>query len=112
METLKKNKILLGVLAVTVLIFIYYFTSSGSSETPVVTTTDTVSSSAGNDIASLFQQLGAAAIDTKLFASPAWTSLNDISSPIANDPKGKADLFAPIGQSGQAAGQVGTTTQR
>ena len=97
MEALKKNKFLLYVFIGTFVIFAGYFLWSalGSSSTSGQTTQGNASNTGASILASL-QELSSAQIDTSLFQSSAWTSLQNISAPIPNDAPGKADLFAPL----------------
>lgn len=103
MESIKKNKLLLSVFGITLVIFIYYMFFSGgssSSSQPIsnVINGPEAQSLAGQEILRLLAQLGTVQIDNSLFSTPSWTSLQNFQTPIPSNTPGKTDLFA--GQSG------------
>jgi hypothetical protein len=115
MESLKKNKILLSLLGVTVLaVAAYYlFFSGGSSTAPGSGSVDTSlpAGGVGAQIVTMLNSINAASIDPTVFSSTAWTSLRDLSAPVPTNTPGRTDLFGALsGTSVFGIGTVSTTT--
>ena len=103
MEALKKNKILLSILAVAIIIVIIYFSffNGGSSSAPTSTSGTTTSDTppaggVGSNILTMLNTISSVSIDTTVFSSTAWTSLRDLSVPVPNNAPGRTDLFGPL----------------
>lgn len=60
----------------------------------------------GEEILILADKLETVEINTELFTSPLFTSLVDISVPITEEPKGRPNPFAPIGNDSVSTGTV------
>lgn len=60
----------------------------------------------GEEILILADKLETIDINTDLFSSPLFTSLVDISIPIIEEPKGRSNPFAPIGNDSVSTGSV------
>ena len=102
MEALKKNKILLSILAGAIIIVIIYFSffnggSSAPTSTSGTTTSDTPpAGGVGSNILTMLNTISSVSIDTTVFSSTAWTSLRDLSVPVPNNAPGRTDLFGPL----------------
>lgn len=90
------------VIIIAVLGFFLYRAYGGSSQTDTlsvegVTTADgTNVATIGADIAVLLGQLNSLKIDSEIFESPAYQSLNDFTNEVPPLPQGKKNPFAPF----------------
>lgn len=96
--------IILGVLGYVV------FTTIFSSEPPIVAEGVPVET-VGQDILVLADKLNNIKIEKNIFSSPLFTNLIDNTTPIADEPVGRINPFAKIGDEGGSS-QVRTTTAR
>jgi hypothetical protein len=115
MQSLKQNKILLGLLAISLIAFSFYH-FSGSQDAividPLLVGNSVVEDKVTADILILLNQMQQASIDGELFTSTAWTSLVDQSIVLPSDTPGRPDLFTGSLQSAQVVSAFGTTTRR
>ncbi len=97
------QKIIVAVLVISALGYIIFNTLTG--EVPLEEGVSIVSPQ-GEEILILADRLESINIDTDLFSSPLFTSLVDISVPIIEEPKGRPNPFAPIGNDSVSTGSV------
>jgi hypothetical protein len=101
------QKIIIGVLAFAILVFIGYKTVFNSSGTATPAASDAASGdgqdSAGQDILTAVDKLNSVQIDGTLFASPLFSNLKDYSTPLTIDQQGRPNPFASIGGMDQTA---------
>lgn len=96
MKALERNKgIVVAVLvfAMAILIYNYFFKPS-----VVAVESGAEAQNIGNDVVELSEGLGKVKFDQSLFAQPAYRSLVDWSPALQNQPVGRSNPFAPIGQ--------------
>lgn len=93
---------------IIVLFGAWYALSGSSASTPAITTTPVVGASTGDQtlIATLLQ-LRSVKLDGTVFTDPAFTALQDFSTPIVPEPVGRPNPFAPL-QSSVTAPPVGS----
>ena len=88
-------------------------TTAGVSTDPsVAATADANVTTSSNQFLSLLLDVQSIKLDSTLFASPSFTTLQDLSRPIVPDTNpGRANPFAPLGQdtTAQASAQVTTS---
>lgn len=111
MDFFKAHKnIFIGIGVVVVLFVLYsYFLkpdTAAITSQPVVSTQATVNpaqSAVGRDIIALLVDLKAIKIKSDFFSDPTFGSLQDFSTPIPDEPRGRANPFAPV-----SAGEIGS----
>lgn len=99
MDFLKENKMLAGVLVVTVLFvggYFGFFSGSGSSALLTTTSADTEASKVSTELLATIGDLKGITLDTKLFSDPAYTSLVDFHVDIPLQPLGRNNPFSPL----------------
>ena len=112
MQSLKQNKILIGLFLVSLVAFLIYHFSGLKDTTvidPLLVGNEVVSDQTTSDILSLLDKMQQASIDGQLFTSTAWTSLVDQSAVLPTDTPGRSDLFAGPLRS-QTTPVISTTT--
>ena len=98
MNTLNRQKILLSVLGLVVVVGVVYYYNlwNNSSLTDIIvdnSSTDLV----GEDILVLVNQLKSVSIDTSLFSNPLFVTLKDLSVTVNPENQARPNPFAPIG---------------
>ncbi|MCX6703118.1 MAG: hypothetical protein NTV02_00290 [Candidatus Zambryskibacteria bacterium] len=112
MESLKHNKKLVILLAISFIAFLAYqfggvLMPKNNDFSVDTATEDTIT----KDILVLLNQMQQARIDGDLFTSTAWTTLVDYSIPLPSDVPGRADLFGvSLGSSGSNAPKIPVAT--
>ena len=86
--------LLLGAVIVVVLGVAYMYLFSGTPQAPVTATTPT--GAAEQQFLSVAAELQPISFDTTIFSDPRFTSLVDITVPLAPEPQGRPDPFAPL----------------
>lgn len=103
MEFLKSHKnIVIGIVVVLVLFIGYSFVKPDASDPTTPTVSSSVAAPTGDltasrDIIALLVDLRAIKIQPDFFSDPALRSLEDFSVPLVDEPRGRANPFAPIG---------------
>lgn len=99
MDTLRKHKKILGIIGVAVVAFALYnfFLKPDGTEEGVVSNAPSQQPQAGREILSLLIDLKEIQLNGELFQSNAFQSFEDFSIPIAPEPKGRPNPFAPVG---------------
>lgn len=79
----------------------WYFTSQSGNEAPLTASQPSLSPEQ-TEFESLVSQLEPITFNTEIFSDPRFTSLVDLTTPIAPESSGRLDPFAPIqGVTGQ-----------
>jgi len=102
-DTLKKYKKTLIIIGVIIASFIVYsaFLKPDNTEEGIVSSGPDQQPKAGREILSLLVDLKEIDLNAELFQSNSFRNLNDFSTPIPPEPKGRPNPFAPIGQDRQ-----------
>lgn len=112
MQSLKQNKILLGLLVISLIAFLLYHFGIDEDTVivdPLFVGNSVVENKETADILLLLNQMQQASIEGDLFTSTAWTNLVDHSIVLPSDTPGRQDLF---GGGLQTIFIVGTTSRR
>ena len=105
---LKQHKLMaLGGVAL-VAVFIWYGMTSSGSSSPTITTTP-VAGSVDPTLVSTLLTVSAVNLDGTIFTEPAFTSLQDYSTPIIDEPVGRPNPFAPLSPTSASNGSVNDT---
>jgi len=96
MNKLAKSPSTIIGLIVIVLLGLAYFFFFSSPETPALSATNVASSAAEQSFAALVTQLAPITFNLKVFSDARFASLTDLSTPIAPEPSGRTDPFAPV----------------
>lgn len=112
MNFFKQNQTAILVIVIIIIAFFaytYFFT--GNDESNAVLQTEQVSevTPADQDLISLLLELKAITLDEAIFSDPTFRSLQDFSQELVNEPVGRVNPFAPLGQ-GQTIPVAGTGT--
>ena len=96
MQGFFQNKaVVVGIIALVVAAAAWYgLTSPASSDTALVTTTS--ANAPGQDLVETLLALRAVKLDGTIFSEPAFSGLNDYSTPIVPEPVGRPNPFAPL----------------
>ncbi len=97
------QKLIVAVVVILALGYVAFTTLTGEVS---LEEGDSIVSPQGEEILILADKLESINIDTDLFSSPLFTSLVDISVPIIEEPKGRPNPFAPIGNDTVSPGSV------
>ncbi len=84
--------IILGALVVAAGAYWFFFTGTGNQSPLTVTATSTPAQTQFQTLASELEPI---TFDTSIFTDPRFTALVDITVPIAPEPTGRTDPFAP-----------------
>lgn len=95
METLKKNKI---TIITIILLALGFWVYSNYLKPDDSVPTDVSAQAVGSDVLALSQSLQSVTLDQTLFSSPLYRNLVDFSPTLPNQPVGRVNPFAPIGQ--------------
>ena len=103
MEAIKKYRIVILVIIVLILAFfvVRMFTGKSKNSNDVLTSTNNttqVSNIIGQQFVNQLITLKSVTLDTSLFSDPRFRTLQDSSQPIPDQPYGRPNPFAPIGQ--------------
>lgn len=99
LNLLKKNMVVIGVIA-AVLALLYYFYSSGSSS-PLLTNAATAGTSpVSQEILATLGNLRTIKLDNSIFSDPLFKSLSDFGVTIPPAAAGRRNPFAPVGVGG------------
>lgn len=100
LNSLKKNKILLGVFVVVTVIFLWSTLSGGGTPTPssslLTSTTQTSRVTVDQDIVRLLLDMQVLKLDGSVFNTPAFVLLRDFGREIVPEPIGRQNPFAPV----------------
>ncbi len=91
---IKQNKIFVAGIAVALIGFGYYWMNRDSS-VPTLTSSD--STPVTQELLTASNKLDALRLDTTVFDSAVYLSLNNFSVPIPAQPSGRRNPFAPLG---------------
>lgn len=99
MDTLRKHKKTLGIIGVIIVAFVLYnfFLKPDGTQEGVVSNTPSEQPQAGREILSLLIDLKEIQLNGELLRSQTFQSFEDFSVPIAPEPKGRPNPFAPVG---------------
>jgi|TARA_Y100000310_G_scaffold345866_1_gene471944 hypothetical protein len=103
MERLKKYKnilLFLGIFAALAVGYTMFFGDDGDGSL-LVSEQPLGSPEIGRELLTTLLEIKSLSLDESLFASPAFTSLEDFSQELVSLPSGRANPFAPIGVDGQ-----------
>lgn len=95
MESLKKNKILIGLFLLTAVLFFGY-KMFGSQVLGDIYGGDVSVNPVGQDIIKILDDLQKADLDVSLFSSTIWLNLQDFSIQMPEDQPGNENLFNPL----------------
>jgi len=95
-KSLAKNKSLLLSILILVLLFVVYNNFFKSETTSF--TVDPQVKAIGANIVKTYADLQSVEFDTKLFTTPAYTNLEDFSTPIPNQAVGRINPFDQLGR--------------
>ncbi|MDE1874788.1 MAG: hypothetical protein KGI79_00600 [Patescibacteria group bacterium] len=100
MKGLNKNYIIIGALVVVVAVGAYiYLNRSGSQSDQLLSSATSTTDGLDTNLLAALRSLQVIRLDSSIFSSPVWASLNDFSQPLPPEPAGRPDPFAPIGSS-------------
>lgn len=108
---IKKNIVLIGVVAVAAgLLYYFFFMSSG--DTALLTSSEDSDSPVSQEILATLGNLRTIKLDNSIFSDPLFISLSDFGVSIPPAAAGRRNPFAPVGQNGPTptATTTGTTT--
>lgn len=98
MQSLNRQKILLGVLAIVVIVAVIYYSNLWkSTSVGEVLTMSGQEEVVGQDVLVIVNKLRQVTIDPSIFSDPLFTSLKDISITINPENQARFNPFAPIG---------------
>jgi hypothetical protein len=105
MELIRKNFVLIGIIAVVILGGIWYsLAGSGSSSETLTTEGGVLAAQEGDpagdadpDVLKLLLDMRSIKLDGRLFNSPAFRILQDTGKDIIKEPTGRRNPFSPIG---------------
>ena len=108
MSFFTQHKLVAIILILVVLLGAWYALSGSSTPAPALTTTPVAgASTADQTLIATLLQLRSVKLDGTIFGDPAFTALQDFSTPIVPEPVGRPNPFAPL-QSSVAAPPVGS----
>jgi hypothetical protein len=91
-----------AILLVIAAVGYYFYSSNGSSATSSSFTVSSATTTVGANVLNLLNQIHSLRIDTSLFQSNTYQSLNDFSVIVPPENIGKADPFLPVGTAGNS----------
>lgn len=97
MDFLKKNRNAIGgLVAVALALYVYlnYFAPQGGSDLSATPAGEDI----GGDLLVTLGSLHTITLDNSIFKRPDFTSLSDFGTPIAPQPFGRRNPFAPVGK--------------
>ncbi|MBY0539414.1 hypothetical protein K2P56_03215 [Patescibacteria group bacterium] len=110
MDFFKQNQTAILVIVIVVIAFFaysYFFTGKESSNAVLQEEQVSTATPADQDLISLLLELKSITLDEAIFSNQAFQSLEDFSQDLVNEPVGRVNPFAPLGQgqSRPASGQ-------
>lgn len=102
MKGIFQNKKILAIIAIIIIVFIaynYFFKKDNNTQliTSNLDVLQTNKLNAGKEIVALLSDLKSLQLNDDIFKNKEFRSLEDFSLPIASEPKGRNNPFAPIG---------------
>lgn len=99
MEIIKKNKLILSILAVAIAATVWYIMSDkgGSS---VLTTQQVRTTGGQQELVDTLLQLRSIQLSGNILADPAFATLRDFGTPLISEPVGRSNPFAPLSAAG------------
>ncbi len=97
MKSLSRQKILLGVLGIMVIVAAFYYSNLWKSSDVLVAMTSTETTVVGEDVLILVNRLKSVTIDPTIFQDSLFSSLTDQSIAIFPENIARPNPFAPIG---------------
>ena len=94
MQTLFKNKLMIGLVLVLIVGGFIYRSFSGS----VITTGDSSALVIGQDLVELSDKLSRVTLSSELFTTPGYTLLTDFTAPLPQQSFGRKNPFDVIGR--------------
>ncbi len=98
METLLKNRTVIGAIILFVIAWFMYSSFGGPSQPSTVNTTGISSQGVGADLLKISNDLSEATLNSELFSKPAYQLLSDFSTEIPEQPVGRNNPFDVIGR--------------
>lgn len=99
MELLKKNKLILGVLAVALAGTAWYVMSDRSTA-PILATQQVRQTGSEQELVDTLLQLRSIELSGSVLGDPAFATLRDFGTPLISEPIGRNNPFAPLSASG------------
>lgn len=101
MDLIKRNKILVGIIAIALVVTVW-FTLSNKEQGSLVTTVKPPpeEQAADSSIVQTLLKLRAIRLDGTIFTDKAFQELKDFSTQIIPEPIGRPNPFAPLGSAG------------
>jgi len=100
-ETIKKYKhIVIGVAAIVVAGIAYTYFFKGSEEEPLLSSelSSAAALEVGADVLALLRDLQSIQLDESIWSDPAFRGLQDFGRPLIEEPVGRSNPFAPVGE--------------
>jgi hypothetical protein len=94
----RKNILTIGCALIVLLGGFYYFFFLADSTDETVLTEGAPASAAEVSFITLVSQLGPIEFNTQILEEPSFQSLVDIRTDVVPEPKGRTDLFGPLGR--------------
>ena len=110
-DILKRNKIILGAVAVIVILFAWYGLSSNPPGAALLTKTPSVEAPGESDLVNTLLQLRTITLSGTIFSDPAFAGLRDFGTEIIPEPVGRPNPFAPISFSPQPPAKNNSTSK-
>lgn|SRR3989338_11599610 len=98
METLNKNRKIIGAVVIVVLAFFLYKFLAGSQAAPLPDAPGLSATEANVDLLKMAQDISAVNYQSDLFSTPGYRQLVDFSAPLAPQAIGRANPFDIIGR--------------
>jgi hypothetical protein len=98
MKLTRKNILTYAAAAIVLIGGFYYFFFFADSAEETVLTEGAPASAAEVSFITLVSQLGPIEFDTSILNEPSFQSLVDIRTDVVPEPKGRTDLFGPLGR--------------
>lgn len=97
MKSLGRQKILLGILGIVVVIAIFYYSNLWKSKDVITALTDSPAPAVGQEVLILVEKIKFVTIDPSIFQDSLFSSLKDISVQVSPENVSRPNPFAPIG---------------
>lgn len=91
------QKLIFTIVILAVIGYVGFTTIFGEADLSQVSVDVPIGDTVGQDILIMADKLDTITIDTSVFASPLFTTLIDITSPVLDEEKGRLNPFLPIG---------------
>ena len=93
---MKSNTILIIVLTLVIAAGAYWYFFMGTGNQPPLSTSVPTANPAQTQFQALVSELQPISFNTAIFSDPKFTSLVNLATPVAPEPSGRLDPFAPI----------------